>query len=158
MFAGPPLSNEQRSRDVVLSLFRQITACSAIAVANFAPTGCRSLDLVHAQVLPNSDLEELVETSDEWIATRTGIRKRHLLQKARQSEPMSRERSHVTITQSRRTQSLACGASYAVALLSCFDRCARGCRLRYMKGERSSARTRLFFRLPFHSLPTICSL
>ncbi|CAM9692602.1 unnamed protein product [Ectocarpus fasciculatus] len=30
-------------------------------------------------VLPNSDLEELVETSDEWIATRTGIRKRHLL-------------------------------------------------------------------------------
>ncbi|CAM9246187.1 unnamed protein product [Scytosiphon promiscuus] len=32
-----------------------------------------------ATVLPNSDLEELVETSDEWIATRTGIRKRHLL-------------------------------------------------------------------------------
>lgn len=30
-------------------------------------------------VMPNSDLEELVETSDEWIATRTGIRKRHLL-------------------------------------------------------------------------------
>ncbi|CAN0477121.1 unnamed protein product, partial [Ectocarpus sp. 8 AP-2014] len=30
-------------------------------------------------VLPNTDLEELVETSDEWIATRTGIRKRHLL-------------------------------------------------------------------------------
>lgn len=34
-------------------------------------------------VLPNSDLEELVETSDEWIASRTGIRKRHLLKKAR---------------------------------------------------------------------------
>ena len=33
------------------------------------------------QVLPNSDLEELVETSDEWIASRTGIRKRHLLDK-----------------------------------------------------------------------------
>eukprot|EP00904_Undaria_pinnatifida_P004319 jgi/Undpi1/13889/HiC_scaffold_9.g03540.m1 len=32
-------------------------------------------------VLPNSDLEELVETSDEWIASRTGIRKRHLLGK-----------------------------------------------------------------------------
>lgn len=32
-------------------------------------------------MLPNSDLEELVETSDEWIATRTGIRKRHLLNK-----------------------------------------------------------------------------
>eukprot|EP00752_Nemacystus_decipiens_P003059 g2836.t1 len=30
-------------------------------------------------VLPNLDLEDLVETSDEWIASRTGIRKRHLL-------------------------------------------------------------------------------
>lgn len=30
-------------------------------------------------VMPNSELEALVETSDEWITTRTGIRKRHLL-------------------------------------------------------------------------------
>ncbi|CAN0141042.1 unnamed protein product [Ascophyllum nodosum] len=32
-----------------------------------------------ATVLPNSDLEDLVDTSDEWIATRTGIRRRHIL-------------------------------------------------------------------------------
>lgn len=31
-----------------------------------------------AAVLDNQDLSKLVETSDEWIATRTGIRRRHL--------------------------------------------------------------------------------
>ncbi|KAI8100562.1 hypothetical protein M9434_004954 [Picochlorum sp. BPE23] len=30
-------------------------------------------------VLTNQDLEKYVETSDEWITTRTGIRKRHIL-------------------------------------------------------------------------------
>ncbi|MBI3966121.1 MAG: beta-ketoacyl-ACP synthase 3, partial [Chloroflexi bacterium] len=45
--------------------------------------------LVHAQivgwgryvppkVLTNTDLEKMVETSDEWIRTRTGIRERHI--------------------------------------------------------------------------------
>ncbi len=33
------------------------------------------------QVLTNKDLEKLVETSDEWIVTRTGIRERHVLGK-----------------------------------------------------------------------------
>ena len=32
-------------------------------------------------VLSNKDLEQLVETNDDWIATRTGIRKRHILGK-----------------------------------------------------------------------------
>ncbi|WP_027714221.1 beta-ketoacyl-ACP synthase III [Desulfuromonas sp. TF] len=30
------------------------------------------------RILTNSDLEEMVDTSDEWIVTRTGIRERHL--------------------------------------------------------------------------------
>lgn len=30
-------------------------------------------------VLSNEDLSQIVETNDEWIATRTGIRKRHIL-------------------------------------------------------------------------------
>lgn len=30
------------------------------------------------QVRTNADLEKMVETSDEWIVTRTGIRKRHI--------------------------------------------------------------------------------
>lgn len=31
-----------------------------------------------AKVLTNADLEKMVETSDEWIRTRTGIRERHI--------------------------------------------------------------------------------
>lgn len=34
---------------------------------------------VPSKFLTNSDLERLVETSDEWITTRTGIKKRHIL-------------------------------------------------------------------------------
>ena len=30
------------------------------------------------QVLTNSDLEKIVDTTDEWIYSRTGIKKRHL--------------------------------------------------------------------------------
>ena len=39
-----------------------------------------------ARVLPNSELEKMVDTSDEWIATRTGIRERRV---ATESESMS---------------------------------------------------------------------
>jgi 3-oxoacyl-[acyl-carrier-protein] synthase-3 len=31
-----------------------------------------------AKVLTNKDLESLVETSDDWIVSRTGIRERHI--------------------------------------------------------------------------------
>ncbi|MEO0405452.1 MAG: 3-oxoacyl-ACP synthase, partial [Bacteroidota bacterium] len=30
-------------------------------------------------VLTNKDLEKLVDTNDEWITTRTGIKERHIL-------------------------------------------------------------------------------
>ena len=32
---------------------------------------------VPAEVLTNDDLSKLVETNDEWITTRTGIKRRH---------------------------------------------------------------------------------
>ena len=35
------------------------------------------------KVLTNADLAKLVDTSDEWIATRTGIRERHIAAEAR---------------------------------------------------------------------------
>lgn len=38
------------------------------------------------RVMPNSELEDLVDTSDEWIRTRTGIRQRHI---AREDETTS---------------------------------------------------------------------
>jgi 3-oxoacyl-[acyl-carrier-protein] synthase-3 len=34
---------------------------------------------VPARILTNHDLEQMVDTSDEWITTRTGIRQRHIL-------------------------------------------------------------------------------
>ena len=33
---------------------------------------------VPPKVLTNADLEKMVETNDEWIRTRTGIRERHV--------------------------------------------------------------------------------
>jgi 3-oxoacyl-[acyl-carrier-protein] synthase III len=42
---------------------------------------------VPARVLTNADLEKIVETSDEWILARTGIRERHV---AADGEPMSK--------------------------------------------------------------------
>jgi 3-oxoacyl-[acyl-carrier-protein] synthase-3 len=42
--------------------------CSITAVGSYVP----------ARVLTNADLEKLVETSDEWITTRTGIRERRI--------------------------------------------------------------------------------
>ncbi|MGK7878353.1 MAG: beta-ketoacyl-ACP synthase III [Xenococcaceae cyanobacterium] len=44
--------------------------------AGIAITGSGSA--TPAQVLENQDLSQIVETSDEWIRTRTGIRRRHL--------------------------------------------------------------------------------
>src|ERR1051326_1697831 len=42
--------------------------CSIAAVGSYVP----------AKVLTNADLEKIVETSDEWITTRTGIKERHI--------------------------------------------------------------------------------
>ncbi len=33
------------------------------------------------RILTNADLEKMVETSDEWITTRTGIKERHIADK-----------------------------------------------------------------------------
>jgi len=38
------------------------------------------------KVLTNQDLEKMVDTSDEWIVTRTGIRQRHMVEDERTSD------------------------------------------------------------------------
>ena len=48
--------------------------------------GCRAKitalgTYVPPQVLTNKDLEKMVDTSDQWIMERTGIRERHVLAK-----------------------------------------------------------------------------
>src|SRR5437879_7998221 len=45
--------------------------CSITGVGSYVP----------AKVLTNADLERMVDTSDEWITTRTGIKQRRLAAK-----------------------------------------------------------------------------
>jgi 3-oxoacyl-[acyl-carrier-protein] synthase III len=46
-------------------------SCSIAGVGSYVP----------ARVLTNADLEKMVNTSDEWITTRTGIKERHIAAK-----------------------------------------------------------------------------
>lgn len=51
-------------------------------MAGSGAMSCRPIGVGHAapeKVLTNVDLESIVETSDEWIRTRTGIAQRHVL-------------------------------------------------------------------------------
>jgi 3-oxoacyl-[acyl-carrier-protein] synthase-3 len=42
----------------------------------------RGIGIYHPEtILTNSDIEKIVDTTDEWITTRTGIRQRHILSK-----------------------------------------------------------------------------
>ena len=55
-----------------------------MSVIRSAVTGVGSY--LPEQVVTNADLAELVDTSDEWIQERTGIKQRH---KARDDQPTS---------------------------------------------------------------------
>jgi len=46
---------------------------------------------VPPRVLTNHDFERMVETSDEWILTRTGIRERHVVDKPMATSDMAAE-------------------------------------------------------------------
>lgn len=59
-----------------------LDASPATTAASPLLTGCRLLGVgssVPAAVLTNHDLAQLVDTNDEWITTRTGIKERHIL-------------------------------------------------------------------------------
>jgi 3-oxoacyl-[acyl-carrier-protein] synthase III len=48
------------------------------------PVGARLIGVggaLPAAVVTNADLERLVDTSDEWITSRTGIKERHIVSK-----------------------------------------------------------------------------
>jgi 3-oxoacyl-[acyl-carrier-protein] synthase-3 len=46
-----------------------MTFAKLTATAHYAPE----------QVVTNDDLSQIMETSDEWISSRTGIRRRHIV-------------------------------------------------------------------------------
>ena len=54
---------------------------------------------VPPRVLTNADLEKLVETSDEWILQRTGIRERHIVDDGMATSDMAKEASVGAIAQ-----------------------------------------------------------
>jgi 3-oxoacyl-[acyl-carrier-protein] synthase III len=56
------------------------------------PTTIRSLaTYVPPRVLTNADLEKLVDTSDEWILQRTGIRERHIVDPGMATSDLGKE-------------------------------------------------------------------
>ena len=54
---------------------------------------------VPPRILNNADLERLVETSDEWILQRTGIRERHIVSDGMATSDMAKEASLGAIAQ-----------------------------------------------------------
>ena len=56
---------------------------------------------VPPKLLTNADLEKMIETSDQWITERTGIKQRHLVENGMATSDMSVEGS--VRSSSRRT-------------------------------------------------------
>src|ERR1700739_3643149 len=56
-----------------------------------APTISGVAGYVPPKVLTNADLEKMVETNDEWIRTRTGIRERHIAENGMASSHLATE-------------------------------------------------------------------
>lgn len=55
---------------------------TALSMAGTGPLNCRPIGIGSATprtIVTNVDLEDVVETSDDWIKTRTGISQRHVL-------------------------------------------------------------------------------
>lgn len=67
---GRPVNSRQRRAQCRASA-NGLAGCKLVGVGSSAPAG----------VLSNADLEKFVETNDEWIRTRTGIARRHILDK-----------------------------------------------------------------------------
>lgn len=56
---------------------------------------------VPPKVLSNADLEKLVETSDEWIRTRTGISERHIVEKGVASSHLATEAARTLLAKTK---------------------------------------------------------
>jgi 3-oxoacyl-[acyl-carrier-protein] synthase-3 len=58
--------------------------CSITGVGAYVPE----------KILTNADLEKMVDTSDEWITTRTGIKERHMAAKDEFTSDMAAKAAH----------------------------------------------------------------
>jgi len=70
------------SRKNAFSSYRATESSSALSMVTTGALNCRALGIGSATpstIVTNQDLESVVETSDEWIRTRTGIAERRVL-------------------------------------------------------------------------------
>ena len=56
---------------------------------------------VPPKVMSNADFEKIVDTNDEWIRTRTGIRERHVVEKGMASSHLATEAAKTLLEQTR---------------------------------------------------------
>lgn len=56
---------------------------------------------VPPKVLANADFEKMVDTTDEWIRTRTGIRERHIVEKGMASSHLAMEAAKALLVKTR---------------------------------------------------------
>ncbi len=56
---------------------------------------------VPPKVMTNADLEKIVETNDEWIRTRTGIRERHIVENGAATSHMATEAAKALLAQTQ---------------------------------------------------------
>ena len=68
---------------------RPVLAAGILGVGKFIP----------AKVLTNRDLEKIVDTNDEWIRTRTGIRERHIAEPGTPTSDLAVEAGRAALAQ-----------------------------------------------------------
>ena len=56
---------------------------------------------VPPRIMTNADLEKLVDTNDEWIRTRTGIRERHAVEHGTASSHLATEAAKALLAQTK---------------------------------------------------------
>src|SRR5258708_1303227 len=56
---------------------------------------------VPPKVMTNADFEKIVDTNDEWIRTRTGIRERHVVEKGMASSHLATEAAQALLAQTK---------------------------------------------------------
>ncbi|HKD12293.1 MAG TPA: 3-oxoacyl-ACP synthase, partial [Thermoanaerobaculia bacterium] len=56
---------------------------------------------VPKKILSNADLEKIVETSDEWITTRTGIKQRHIVSEGEKFSDLCTKASEMALKRAR---------------------------------------------------------
>jgi 3-oxoacyl-[acyl-carrier-protein] synthase III len=68
---------------------------NSLLKAKISALGC----YVPPKLLTNSDLERLVQTNDQWIVDRTGIRERHILEPGKATSDMAIEAARCALAQ-----------------------------------------------------------